>query len=280
MEIGGWTVRTLLDGTFALDGGSMFGVVPRALWQREREPDDRNRIPLASRLLLLTRGERVVLVDTGLGDRWTDKERDIYAIRRHAGGVVAQLDRLGIAPHEVTDVLLTHLHFDHAAGTVSEDATGLGLTFPRARHHLQRRQWEWAQAPSRKDRASFRSGDFELLGDSPALRLHEGDVEIAPGLSLLALDGHTYGMQAVRLQDEEECLLYAADLVPTATHVRLPFIMAYDNQPLTTLAEKERLLSAVADGGWLLVLEHDPDTPAVRLRRQGSDLAVAETVEI
>lgn len=279
MRIGDYEAETLIDGHFALDGGSMFGVVPRVLWERSNAPDERNRIALVSRLLLLRGGSRVILVDTGLGDRWSDKERDIYAIRRDGPDVVAGLAERGVSREQVSDVILTHLHFDHAAGTVRRGASGaLELTFPQARHHLQRRHWEWALSPTPKDSASFRPEDFRVLGESPRLQLVDGPLELFPGIELLPLDGHTAAMQAVRVRGPEATLLYAADLVPTSTHVRLPFVMAYDNRPLRTLEEKERLLPRAAAEGWILVLEHDPETCACRLVREDGKLAVGETL--
>lgn len=280
LEIGSWRVETMIDGRFALDGGSMFGVVPRVLWQRSNAPDERNRIPLASRLLLLRGHDRVVLVDTGLGERWSDKERDIYAIRSEDGGVAGALAARGLQPDDVTDVILTHLHFDHAAGTVVGEGVRARLRFANARHYLQRRHWDWAWSPTRKDTASFRRADFEALRDHPRLELLEGPAEALPGVRLLPLHGHTRAMQAVQVTGGGETLLYAADLVPTATHLRLPFIMAYDNEPLVTLQEKERLLGRAAREGWILVLEHDPETAAVRLGSADGVPSAVERLEI
>lgn len=280
MKLGAYEVETIVDGTLALDGGSMFGVVPRALWSRSNPPDDRNRISLASRLLLIRGGGRTVLVDTGLGDRWSDKERKIYAVRQRDGGIVAALGRRGILPEDVTDVILTHLHFDHAAGTVRGPEGEKRLTFPRATHHLQRRHWEWALSPTLKDQASFRPADFSLLQDSERLHLVEGRAEILDGIEVLPLDGHTRGMQAVRVRGDDDEVLYPADLVPTATHVPLPWVMAYDNQPLVTLTEKRRLLGEAAREGWILVLEHDPETAAIRLEMDGERPEIAERIEI
>lgn len=281
MRFGRWEVQTLLDGTFALDGGSMFGVVPRVLWARSNPPDEKNRIALASRLLLLRGHGRIVLVDTGLGERWSDKERQIYSIRSHEGGVLEQLAARGIEPDDVTDVILTHLHFDHAAGTVRTGPGGLELAFPDAVHHLQQRHWDWAQSPTPKDRASFRLDDFGSLGSSDRLSLCDGEAEILPGVSTRVLDGHTRGMQAVVVDgDDDGRLLFGADLVPTRTHLRLPFVMAYDNEPLVTLAEKRSLLGEAAREGWVLVFEHDPDVAAVRLVSGDEGPAIAETLEL
>lgn len=280
MEIAGYRVRCLLDGTFGLDGGSMFGVVPRALWERHNPPDERNRIALASRLLLLEGRGRKVLVDTGLGDRWDDKEADIYAIDRGDGGVSARLRELGVEPAEITDVLLTHLHFDHAGGTTRMDDGDLRLSFPEATHHLQRRHWEWAHSPTLKDAASFRDADFSPLRGSERLRLVEGEAELWPGVRVVPLEGHTTAMQAVKVEDERETLFFCADLVPTRTHLRLPYVMAYDNRPLTTLDEKRALLTEASAEGWILVLEHDPEVDAIRIVERAGRFEVADEITL
>lgn len=280
MRIGAYEAETLVDGHFALDGGSMFGVVPRVLWERINPADERNRIALVSRLLLLRGADRVVLVDTGLGHRWSDKERDIYAIHRPGADVVGQLAERGIAAHEVTDVILTHLHFDHAAGTARSGEDGPELTFPAARHWLQRAHWEWARSPTPKDTASFRPGDFTLLDGLPRLALLDGPVEPLPGIEVVPLEGHTAAMQAVRVHGPETTVLFAADLVPTATHVRLPYVMAYDNRPLRTLEEKVRLLGQAAREGWVVVLEHDPEIAACRLAHREGRFEVAEELSL
>ena len=280
MQFGDWNARTLIDGTFALDGGSMFGVVPKPLWGRTNPADERNRIQLASRLLLLEGHGRRVLVDTGLGDKWDDKRLDIFDVRRLEGGVVELLRRLGHEPEAITDVILTHLHFDHAGGTTRRSGDALELTFPRARHHVQRRQWEWACAPTGKDGGSFREEDFSLLADSGLLELLDAGGELFPGVELLVLEGHTTAMQAVRVVGSEDSLIFLADLVPTVAHLRWPYIMAYDNRPLDTLAEKQRVLMSAAREGWLLVFEHDPQTCAMRVREDAGRVVPGAAVEL
>ena len=281
MRIADWEVRSIVDAHVALDGGSMFGVVPRALWQRLHPPDERNRIAMVTRLLLIEGRGRRILVDTGLGERWEDRARDIFGIEPVEGGVVARLRSLGIAPEQVTDVILTHLHFDHVAGTVRQTGSGLELTFPHALHHVQRLHWEWAWAPSAKDAGSFRRDDFALLGETEgALHLLDGDSELHPGLSLVSLDGHTRGMQAVRIAGGDEVLLFPSDLLPTAAHLRFPYIMAYDNEPLRTLEEKQRWLARAAAGNWVIALQHDRDVEAVRIEIVDGVPAIRERVRL
>jgi glyoxylase-like metal-dependent hydrolase (beta-lactamase superfamily II) len=183
------------------------------------------------------------------------------------------LRRAGFDPADVTDVLLTHLHFDHAGGTTRADGS---LVFPRARHYVQRVQWEWAQRPSMKDRGSYRPEDFLALKGQ--VTLLEGRGDLAPGIEVLPVDGHTPAMQLPRIHGDGKSVFYCADLVPTAAHVRAPWIMAYDNEPMKTAAEKVEILGRAAAEGWILFLEHDARYTAIRVRRGVKDFEILEGV--
>ncbi len=279
-HFGRYRARTIVDASFALDGGAMFGVVPRPLWGRVAAPDDRNRIALVTRLLYLEGENRRILVDTGLGDKWDDKRRDIFAVESQDGGVVAALERLGVEREQITDVVFTHLHFDHAAGTTYRDQDDeLQLTFPAALHHVQARHWEWAFNPTLKDAGSFLVEDFSLLADSDRLRLLDGGGEIYPQLEVVPLDGHTPAMQGVRVGPRGDQALFVADLVPTSAHLRWPYIMGYDNEPLVTLAEKQHLLLPAAEDGTVLIFQHDPEIIAARLRSTDRGVEIAGTLD-
>lgn len=281
MKFGDYEVQAIVDARFALDGGSMFGVVPRTLWERLAPPDERNRIALVSRLLYLEGHDRRILVDTGLGDKWDDRRRDIFAVETVDGGVLAALASRGVAPDEITDVVLTHLHFDHAAGTTRRDADGeLRLTFPGARHHVQARHWEWAFHPTLKDAGSFRAEDFSELARGDQLRLVDGAAELFPDFHVVPLDGHTTAMQAIRVGPRGGDLLFCADLVPTSAHLRWPYIMGFDNAPLVTLAEKQRLLVRAAAEGTVIVFQHDPEVAAATLQETDHGVEIAARVEI
>jgi len=279
-HFGPYRVRTIVDASFALDGGAMFGVVPRPLWGRVAAPDERNRIALVTRLLYLEGDGRRILVDTGLGDKWDAKRRDIFAIESRDGGVLAALGRIGVEREQITDVIFTHLHFDHAAGTTYRDGdNGLQLTYPAALHHVQAQHWEWAFNPTLKDAGSFLPDDFSVLEGSDRLRLLDGDGPVYPGLEVMRLDGHTTAMQGVRVGPPGEQALFVADLVPTAAHLRWPYIMGYDNEPLVTLAEKQRLLVPAAEDGTVLIFQHDPEVTAVRLRSTDRGVEIAATLD-
>jgi glyoxylase-like metal-dependent hydrolase (beta-lactamase superfamily II) len=274
MKIAGYEIHPVETGRFALDGGAMFGIVPRVLWERTNPPDEANRIEMAMRCLLLRGHGRTVLVDAGVGTGLGRKEREIYRFEPTPGPLEASLRDLGVGREDVTDVILTHLHFDHAGGAVRREGKELVPAFPRATCHVQRRNFEWACDPSERDRASYRPDDFLPLRDAGCLSLVEGPTELLPGLHLEVVDGHTFGQQIVRVSDTSGTLLFCADLVPTASHVPLPYVMGYDLQPLVTLREKRGVYARAIEEGWILVLEHDATTEAVRVRsgRRGAEV--------
>ena len=267
MTIGGYRLDPVHAGVLGLDGGAMFGIVPKALWARKSPADDRNRIPLAMRCLLLRGHGRTVLIDDGLGDKYDDKFAGIFAVDRSEHDLLPSLAALGVAPEDVTDVVLTHLHFDHCGGSTRRGEDGaLTTTFPNATYHVQRRHWAWAHESPREG-ASFLTENLEPLAASGQLQLLDpGDAPL-PGMELLVVDGHTRGQHLPLLLGDGGPLLFAADLVPTAAHVPLLWIMAYDVAPLDTLTEKERILGRAAEEGWTLFFEHDPSTATARVER-------------
>jgi glyoxylase-like metal-dependent hydrolase (beta-lactamase superfamily II) len=271
-QVGPYELHAIESGRFALDGGAMFGIVPRPLWERSNPPDAQGRIALALRLLLIRGRGRTWLVDTGIGDKFDTKATAIYHIE---GALLpdAALSQQGFDPREVTDVLLTHLHFDHAGGTTRADGSPV---FPHARHYVQKRQWDWAHEPSLKDRGSYRLADFRSL--APLMTFVEGPAQLAPGIDVVPVHGHTPAMQLPRIYADGKNVLYCADLVPTAAHARTPWIMAYDNEPMRTAAEKSELLARAADEDWVLFLEHDPDRAACRVKRGTKDFEAAAEV--
>jgi len=265
MRIGPYTLHEIHAGRLALDGGAMFGIVPRPLWERQIKPDDRNRIPLAMRCLLLEGDGRVVLIDNGLGDKYDAKFADIYAVDREHSDLNRSLRAAGFAPEDVTDVVLTHLHFDHCGGSTVRRPDGqLALAFPGATYHVQRAHWTWAHT-SPREQASFFDENLRPLDASGQLKLHDGGGEVVPGVEAIVVEGHTRGQQLLKIADGERTVLYAADLLPTAAHVPALWIMAYDVAPLETLAEKERILPRAAAEGWRIVFEHDTETATARI---------------
>jgi len=271
---------TVLDaGRLRLDGGAMFGVVPKPLWERERVPDGRNRIGLAMNLLLVQDGRRNLLVDTGAGPFWDDKLRDIYAIESRTA--VEVLAPAGLAPEDVHVVLCTHLHFDHAGGNTEQDGRGgMRAAYPNAEYLVQQGDLEVARWRNERTRGSYLSHAFEPLVAEKRLRTLEGEVDLGGGVSVLLAPGHTPWLQLPRITTAEGTVLFLADLVPTASHLRYPWIMGYDLEPLRTLEAKKRLLPQAAREGWWLVLEHDPELPLVRLEERNGKLVAHRPVPL
>lgn len=258
MRLADWTFRAFHDGRFKLDGGAMFGVVPKVLWQQKHPADDRNRIDLDLRCLLAESPGRRILVDTGMGERWSAKQQDMYALVRRPNQLVAELAEAGITRESITDVILTHLHFDHAGGVLRTGPDGLEPVFPSARHWVQKRHWEWAAHPSERDQGSFRDEDFLALKEKGNLQLVDGVAEIMPGVRVTPLSGHTPGQQMVEFATAAGRVAYVGDLLPFLSQVHVPWIMGYDLNPLLTVTEKRQFLTRAAEDGIILVFEHDP----------------------
>lgn len=256
----GIRVFALDAGTVRLDGGAMFGVVPRALWSRRIEPDEENRIPLTMRCLLVETGDSLILVDSGAGNKSDEKLRAIYGID-NAGDptrLETSLAALGVSPGDIDIVLATHLHFDHAGGqTMRLDDGRIVPSFPRARYLIRRGEWETAHSSNRRIRSSYTREDFDPLGDAGVLELTDGDMEVAPGVRTVGMPGHTADHQGVLIDVGSETICFPCDLAPTSAHLKLSWIMAYDLEPLVTLAEKERWLTRAGEKGWRIVFCHD-----------------------
>ena len=281
MRIGNWDVSSIETGWFALDGGAMFGVVPRALWERKIPADDRGRIGMALRAMLIeeVEGDRKILVDTGIGKKWDDKGADIYGVDHDRYDLHRSLAERGLKTSDITDVLLTHLHFDHAGGATRRDGDTFVPTFENATYHLQKGNLEWAQNPTEKDRASYLPENFEPLLREGVLELTDGPGEWLPGIELLISHGHTAHMQLPHVHGPEGHIAYCADMIPTSVHVPAPWVMAYDNFPLTTIDEKKATLTRAVEEDWILFFEHDPFGPAARVAvgKRGFEAGARET---
>jgi glyoxylase-like metal-dependent hydrolase (beta-lactamase superfamily II) len=264
-------------GFFRLDGGAMFGTVPKTIWSKLAPPDDDNRILLAARSLIIRRGDRVILVDAGTGDRWTDKLRRIYDIRPIEG------DGPGLDAESVTDVILTHLHFDHARGIFRVrpgDGDEVDLRYPQARLHVQAANYKTAKAPNARERASYIAEDTKLLGRA-RLVLGSGSQEIVPGVRVHATNGHTRGLQWVEVKDADRSIAFPSDIVPTSHHLPLPYLMGYDMSAEILLEEKAAFLDRAAAEDVIVVFAHDPEVAAGRIGRdEKGHYTLAETVSI
>jgi len=257
LVLGDVRVDSISDGWFRLDGGAMFGVVPKPLWSRVAPPDERNRILLALRVLLIRTRSEVVLVDTGIGDHWSAKEREIYAIDAQPGLLAALAER-GVRPEDVTHVINTHLHFDHAGGNTRETAEGVVAAFPHATYVVQEEELAWAHRPTLRDRASYLERHFVPVEAAGRWAPVRGDASILPAVRVVRLPGHTPHLQGVLIEAAGETVFFPSDLVPTAAHLPFPWVMAYDLLPLETLATKTRYLTEAAQRDWVVAFQHDP----------------------
>jgi glyoxylase-like metal-dependent hydrolase (beta-lactamase superfamily II) len=262
--LGTFRLHALEAGLQRLDGGAMFGVVPRTLWEKRIPPDARNRIPLALRCLLIETPDALVLVDTGVGNKEDDKFHDIYGIE-NTGNPTRLEDAIRAAGHRPEDihvVISTHLHFDHAGGNTVRDPEGrIRPTFPQARYVVQRREYEFAALPNERVRASYMAHNYAPIADAGLWDFIEGEAEVVPGVRALPTPGHTPHHQSVLVQSEGRTACFLADLVPTSAHLPLPWIMGYDLEPLVTLDTKRAILDRAQDEQWLLIFEHDPAVP-------------------
>jgi glyoxylase-like metal-dependent hydrolase (beta-lactamase superfamily II) len=279
MKFGDWDVRSCLAGRFGLDGGAMFGVVPRTMWSRALPPDEFNRVPMVMRILLVQGHGRTIVVDVGAGGGHSDKNRQIYAFQ-DTDHLLELFRAGGVDPATVTDVLLTHLHFDHAAGIVEPDGEDWRLLFPNAVHHLQQSQWDHAMRPNPRDRASYYEDRMRVMERNGVLRLYDGPWSLAPGFDLLVFDGHTPGQQLPLVHGPGGTLFFTGDLIPTHHHIPIPYVMSYDLLPVTAMEEKASILARAADENWTLVFEHDAHVVGCRITRDGKRYAMGEEVTV
>ncbi|TAE30791.1 MAG: MBL fold metallo-hydrolase [Cytophagales bacterium] len=257
------TLQTIDTGFFKLDGGAMFGVVPKSLWNKLNPADERNLCTWAMRCLLLEAGNQLVLVDTGMGDKQDARFFGHYDLHRGDGpgdaNLLDSIRKAGYSETDITDVFLTHLHFDHVGGAVRRTHGGnLVPTFPNARYWSHSEHWQWATNPNARERASFLSENILPIQASGQLSfMNETPIDV-PGLETIYVDGHTEKMALPKLTINGKTLLFCADLIPSSHHLPLPWIMSYDVRPLLTMDEKTRILQQAAAENWVLVFQHDP----------------------
>ncbi len=289
--VGNLRCHTLEAGLQRLDGGAMFGVVPRTLWQTRIAPDERHRIPLAMRCLLIEHPDGLVLVDTGLGNKEDRKFLDIYGVENKGLEGATQLEdalaSAGFLPTDVRWVINTHLHFDHAGGNTTIDPElendprrHVRPAFPNATYVVQRGELEFARHTNERTRASYLPPNFEPIAAAHRWRLVEGYAEVLPGISVRLTPGHVPFHQAVLVRDRGETAAFIADLIPTAAHLPLPWIMGYDLEPLRTLESKRALLADAVGGGWRLVFEHDPAVAWGIAVADGKGVALRDIVRV
>jgi glyoxylase-like metal-dependent hydrolase (beta-lactamase superfamily II) len=258
-------LMTVSDGFFYLDGGAMFGVIPKVFWEKPAPPDERNRIRMAMRCLLV-KGMRTMLVDAGAGDKMTPKQADIYRLEREYN-LSHSLPAAGVPPERIDIVLATHLHFDHAGGFTEKTSDGnLRPRFPRAQYVVRRGEWEDAMDPNDRTKGSYFRENFKPLADHRVLQLVDDDVSIMPGVRVRRTGGHTMHHQIVQIESGGRTAVFAADLLPTAAHLPEVWVMGYDLFPLETMSFKRAFLREAIEREYLILFEHDPDIAAGYIR--------------
>jgi glyoxylase-like metal-dependent hydrolase (beta-lactamase superfamily II) len=282
MKLGDIEIYVLVDGYVRLDGGAMFGVVPKPLWEKRVPADERNRIRIAMNCLLLRTAGKWLVVETGAGDKWDAKMRDIYGLEGGPEGGARLPERLaarGVRTEDVSLVINTHLHFDHAGWNTRTVGGKVVPTFSNAQYVVQAGELEHARRPTERDRASYLPENFAPVDAAGQFWALEGDREVAPGVEVLRVPGHTRDMQCVRITGGGKTAFFFADLVPTTAHLPLPWIMGYDLYPMTTLENKKKWIPEAVRGDWICLFAHDPATPAARLRERDGRI-IAEPIPV
>ncbi|MBI4233402.1 MAG: MBL fold metallo-hydrolase [Chloroflexi bacterium] len=273
MKIGKMEVCLLSDGVFKLDGGVLFGQVPKVVWERKVKPDRRNRVLLGLNSLLILSADGNILVDTGVGTKVSDTQKEIYGLGNTK--LLKNLRDIGLSPRDIRTVILSHLHFDHCGGSTRQNRRGeMVPTFPKAQYLVQRAAWDDASQPNERGKASFHQDDFQPLLGREQMELLDGDKEVASGVFLKVTNGHCRGHQMVLVNHGGTKMAFLGDLVPTPHHLALPYITALDQFPEETLEQKRELLKTAEREGWLIVFAHGHDQRAGYLERRDGRLCL------
>ena len=280
MKIGDYDLYSIETSEFSLDGGAMFGIVPKPIWEREAPSDALNRIDMVTRSLLLCSDEKKILIDTGNGTKWEEKYRDIYNIDTSRYNIENSLTKYAFCADDITDIINSHLHFDHAGGNTKIDDGSIVPTFPNAKYWVTKEHWELANHPSQKDSGSFIEHDWKVLAENGMIETVNGNEPFIKGIDSYITQGHTAGLLHPMISDGTKTLFYGADIFPLAAHISIPWVMAYDVQPVVTMKEKEILLPKMQDEEWILFLEHDPNIQACTVHQDGKHFKMNESVLI
>jgi len=280
MKIAGYDLYPILTSQFRLDGGAMFGIIPKTLWEKKMPSDELNRIQMVTRSLLLVNKDKRILIDTGNGDKWQEKFKEIYEIDTKSVSLDSSLAKVGFTPEDITDIICTHLHFDHIGGNTKIDNGKIVPSFPNAKCWVSQINWDSANSPNEKDQGSFMQDDWAVLAENDMINYVNDFSQFLPNIDLIISNGHTPGMILPVISDANNTLIYCADLIPTAAHIPLPWVMAYDVQPTVTIKEKKQLYHDAVDNNWILFFEHDPDIEACTIQYEGKHYKKNNIVKI
>ena len=269
MKIAEYELHPILTSQFRLDGGAMFGIIPKTLWERKMPSDELNRIQMVTRSLLLVSENKRILVDTGNGDKWQEKFKKIYEIDTKSVSLDSSLNEVGFTVEDITDVFCTHLHFDHIGGNTKIEDGQIIPSFPNAKYWMNEVNWKVANSPSEKDQGSFMQDDWAVLAENDMIKFVNGTSQFLPNIDLIISNGHTPGMMLPVISDNINTLVYCADLVPTSAHIPLQWVMAYDVQPTVTITEKKQLYCKAVKDNWIIFFEHDPDIVVCTIEYDG-----------
>jgi glyoxylase-like metal-dependent hydrolase (beta-lactamase superfamily II) len=279
MRFGDLELYSLHENNFWIDGGVMYGVVPRVLWEKLSPPDGSNRVGLRANLLLIRSSDQNVLVESGLGNDIPDKWKENFGLREPSH-LTTELATVGLEPEDIHQVILTHLHSDHSGGCIRRDAATFVPVFPRAQHVVQRQEWEDALEPDVRSRVSYIKEMLLPLEERGLLRLMDGDDEILPGVRIQVTGGHTRGHQVVLIESGGQTAFYTGDLIPTTSHLRTAYVPSVDLYPTESMRAKAELIQRAVDGRWLVFFGHDTEVDAGYLSRNERGRVVVEAVEI
>ncbi|HBN26408.1 MAG TPA: MBL fold metallo-hydrolase [Desulfobacteraceae bacterium] len=280
MRFGDYECSSILLDRFRGDGGAMFGVVPKILWSSKFPADSSNRISMTLNSLLIHGKGRNILVDTGYGNKLSEKEKKIYGIERGIIDFDKKLSKFGLTSNDITDVFITHLHSDHTGGATSLKGGKVVPTFPNAVYYIQKDQWEAAKNPNVRDKSGYCQDDFLPLETLKVLRLVNGPEKLFPGIDVFVTNGHTPGQQHLLIKGDTESLFFCADLFPTSAHLPVPWNMGYDLYPVTIMEEKEKFLKEAVKKNWIFFFEHDPEITGAYLKESKGKIVINTRINL
>ena len=280
MKIGKYDLYSVETSEFGLDGGAMFGIIPKPVWEKKVPADELNRVNMVTRSLLLVSDEKKILIDTGNGTKWEEKYKQIYDINTDQYNIEKSLGKYGFSSEQITDVICTHMHFDHIGGNTKIKSGKVVPTFPNAKYWISEENWNLANHPSQKDAGSFIEHDWKVLAENQMIEIINGKEPFIEGIETIVTRGHTPGLLHPVVSDGSNKLFYGADIFPMVAHIPIPWVMAYDVQPVVTMEEKQKLLQKMEREDWILFFEHDPHIQACTVHKDGKHYKLNKEIKI